>query len=87
MGRYIPDLYKPFGLEVYLSEKAIAYQAGIQAVQYLHAGEVKCCSYKLLTPGKYLSKSISPVENCMFLGDFNAEIMPKDFSNHLIDLY
>ena len=41
----------------------------------------------MFTSEKYLWKYISPVENCMFLGDFNAEIMPKDFFNHLIDLY
>ena len=41
----------------------------------------------MLTPVKYLLNYIYPVENPMFLANFNAEIMPKDFFNHLIDLY
>ena len=40
-----------------------------------------------MTSGKYFLKSISPVENCMILGDFNAEILPKHFFNQYIDLY
>ena len=43
-------------------------------VQFLHAGKVQGCSWKLSTPGKYLLKSNSPVENRVILGDFNAEI-------------